>query len=704
MERRIADRCSKPASEIILNRPARGFGLQNVTAVGPSIQLILLHFCCERKAKIFISIYDSNLVDVNMLFSLHACSRFNVLEPALPSLSRLVAQSVVSMPFCLASRICLAFSIRNIFGSSLLLGSTSSVHALNQGQQISAVNRISYSRMNEARGEGLVADDVGGVEFPVEDAVILKKGLSGNLYSISLSKDSHEGSRPGEDPIQYERILNLESPRTSALSLYRFKVWWLRPCWGTKLPLETILLLDQPTGDTGNYRLVLAVPLPVQFEGSSMAFASSSLRGSPSNIVLCSNRPCTGLYSGEGHDPYALIQEGVQFAASVWYDDDDDDDDDWMHLFSTKSPLCRTLGWCSWNAFYTDVTGTKVIDAVHKLQTKHCIPIRWIILDDGWQDTTTPHHSLSDGEQWSHRLTSIKEDPIKFADLNLKDTVQKLKSDCHIEAVLVWHTLVGYWLGLDESSFDVDLQFPSFPRGIVDNDWSVSREASVSKGIGLPKDPFRFFQYCHDYFISCGVDGVKVDAQGVIGTLRSKQIMVGAAASSAVLSLQSALAQSPIQKVDCATGTIHCMAHAPEIFFRLPSLSNRQALAPLFRAADDFYPDNQASHAAQVVACAFNSLLFRILACPDYDMFSTNLIAGENSVRMHAIARCLSGGTIYISDAPESLPNKEVISWLCCSDGSTLPCRDSAVPIRRCLLHDPLNESESFGVTGIKLH
>lgn len=125
--------------------------------------------------------------------------------------------------------------------------------------------------------------------------------------------------------------------------------------------------------------------------------------------------------------------------------------------------------------------------------------------------------------------------------------------------------------------------------------------------------------------------------------------------------------------------------------------------ALFFRVADDFYPNNAASHSCQIVACAYNSLLFRhVGACPDWDMFTTRL-DDENAVRMHAIARCLSGGPIYISDAPNdkndnntlsSLPNPKVIEWISCSDGTTLPCREAAVPIRRCLLQDPLNGNE----------
>ena len=184
-----------------------------------------------------------------------------------------------------------------------------------------------------------------------------------------------------------------------------------------------------------------------------------------------------------------------------------------------KSLLCRKLGWCTWNAFYTHVTGEKVVKAVETLQNKHGIPIRWMILDDGWQDTTTPLDAAKDGEQWSYRLRSFKEHPDKFQSLSLKQTVRCLKTEHSIERVLVWHTLTGYWMGLDPTFFDAELQFPRFPRGIIHNDWSVSKEPSVRQGIGVPTDARRFMHEYHDYLVSCGVDGVKVDAQGVVGTL-----------------------------------------------------------------------------------------------------------------------------------------------------------------------------------------
>ena len=42
------------------------------------------------------------------------------------------------------------------------------------------------------------------------------------------------------------------------------------------------------------------------------------------------------------------------------------------------------LGWCSWDAFYTDISEEKVREKAQELKEKN-VPVRWMLLDDGWQ-------------------------------------------------------------------------------------------------------------------------------------------------------------------------------------------------------------------------------------------------------------------------------------------------------------------------------
>lgn len=415
----------------------------------------------------------------------------------------------------------------------------------------------------------------------------------------------------------------------------------------------------------------------------------------------------------------------------------------------------HALGWCTWNAFYTRVTAPKILEGLEKLQQTHRVPVRWMILDDGWQDTVGSNDNnnerddddgddcdFGDGEQWSRRLVSLREDRRKFPPqeegMTLAETVARLKEK--LDAVVVWHTLSGYWLGLQPSTTrhgggdDDDqqddhgrrlpssqLHYPWFSRGLLDNDPRLSQEFSVTRGIGIADAPADFFQQYHGRFLSeaCGIDGVKVDAQAVVGALRN--LPPGRAESfntdNAVgLSMQKALVDS-VQRsfVSAAPPTeqptssknsshispvIHCMAHAPELFYRLPSLyestgradSSHRSAKPFFRASDDFYPGNPASHGPQIVACAFNSLLFQHVALPDWDMFQMSL-HDEHYRRMHAVARCLSGGPVYISDDPDDphLNHRAAcLDWLCCPDGTTLPCLRAGVPVRASLLQNPL--------------
>ena len=66
------------------------------------------------------------------------------------------------------------------------------------------------------------------------------------------------------------------------------------------------------------------------------------------------------------------------------------------------------------------------------------------------------------------------------------------------------------------------------------------------------------------------------------------------------------------------------------------------------RASDDFYPREEASSSPHVGACAFNSVFLSALVQPDWDMFHSQHPAAE----LHALARAVSGGPVYVSDYP----------------------------------------------------
>src|ERR1019366_2470059 len=67
------------------------------------------------------------------------------------------------------------------------------------------------------------------------------------------------------------------------------------------------------------------------------------------------------------------------------------------------------------------------------------LPIGYVIIDDGWLSTR------------DFMLAGYQADPKKFPD-GLGATVRKIHDEYGIPHVGVWHTLQGYWSGVDPQS------------------------------------------------------------------------------------------------------------------------------------------------------------------------------------------------------------------------------------------------------------
>ena len=74
-----------------------------------------------------------------------------------------------------------------------------------------------------------------------------------------------------------------------------------------------------------------------------------------------------------------------------------------------------------------------------------CAPT-FMSLDDGWQSVR-----LREGTTNERRLTAFKANE-KFPG-DLRPTVATAKNDFGIETFIVWHTIMGYWGGVDPNAF-----------------------------------------------------------------------------------------------------------------------------------------------------------------------------------------------------------------------------------------------------------
>uniref|UniRef100_A0A7S0AJA0 Uncharacterized protein n=1 Tax=Minutocellus polymorphus TaxID=265543 RepID=A0A7S0AJA0_9STRA len=141
------------------------------------------------------------------------------------------------------------------------------------------------------------------------------------------------------------------------------------------------------------------------------------------------------------------------------------------------------------------------------------------------------------------------------------------------------------------------------------------------------------------------------------------------------------------------------MCHSTESLYRYQKTS-------VARASDDFYPTRSDSHTVHLVNVAYNSLFIGEICLPDWDMFTSTCEAAE----LHAAARAVSGGPVYVSDKPGE-HNGGLLKRLVLKDGSILRCLRPGRPTRDCLFADVgkdcasilkvWNENPCGGVVGL---
>jgi raffinose synthase len=443
---------------------------------------------------------------------------------------------------------------------------------------------------------------------------------------------------------------------------HRYEPYWMKPCAGTKLsevPPETQSLVAKLTDGT----FLLVVPVYDEL-------TRFSLRGREDGALALVGEtgdaftPSLGglaLYVATGTDPFELVRVGAESVAKK--------------LGGTKlrkeKPVPRAfdeLGWCTWDAFYQEVSEANVVRGLESLRAAGTPP-RFLILDDGWQQTNL----RATGEK---RLIGFGANE-KFPS-GLAAFVERVKKAYDLHTVIVWHTIVGYWGGVDGDElpgYGVIEQTRQFGDGVLFHEPSFNHEWWGNLvGFVPASESARFFDDYHASLARAGVDGVKVDSQAVLEGISTGQ--GGRVAVS--LAYRKALEASVTKHFG---GTlINCMSNAQETFYASPD-------STLLRTSMDFLPNRPESHGAHLYANAQVGLWFGEFMVPDWDMFQSSHAWGA----YHAAGRAVSGGPVYVSDKPEA-HDAEVVARLVCSDGSVLRCDAPGRPTLDVLFSDPTRE------------
>ncbi|PIN27052.1 Galactinol--sucrose galactosyltransferase [Handroanthus impetiginosus] len=491
------------------------------------------------------------------------------------------------------------------------------------------------------------------------------------------------------------------------MCLFRHKIWWMIPRFGSlgsDIPIETQMLLlevreesavcdDSFSGQADdNTFYVLFLPL---LEGQFRA----TLQGTPAHeLEFC-------IESGDAHVQTTEVSESIfKIQGIIHLRMLERCKGTFAHVNRKKKPThLDWFGWCTWDAFYKDVNPRGIKEGLESFLEGGCPP-KFLIIDDGWQDTSNEFQKdgepFVEGSQFASRLVDLKEcskfigSDVDISCHDLHDFVKFVKEKYGMNSnIMDWIITTSYCMALVQirvwilpssakmKKYNPKLTYPVQSPGNVGNYGDIAMDSLEKYGVGLidPYKVYDFYNDLHSYLSSSGIDGVKVDVQNLIETLGTGY----GGRVSLTRRYQEALEES-VAKNFKENNLICCMSHNTDSIYS----SRRSATA---RASEDFMPREPTFQTLHVASVAFNSLLLGEIVVPDWDMFQSNHYTAE----FHGAARALGGCAVYVSDKP-GMHDFNILKKLVLPDGSVLRAKYAGRPTRDCLFADTVMDGKSL--------
>ena len=479
--------------------------------------------------------------------------------------------------------------------------------------------------------------------------VCLKEHRSGQLQSVSLHLNLLQEEHwifDGLDLKAPVRVFVPLDPKPEKMTaLYMFADWWTRPAFAERFedipPRTQVLLLK--------WKDKYACLVPMVGEH----WKATVNGGTETELCLELSAGVGGSMSME--EPLYILAEADSVGEAVHCA--------FTRLAREKGiPMrqerrlpeqFRSLGWCSWNAFYTDVDETGLRQKAGEF-TQKSVPVRWMIIDDGWMSTQDTF------------LTDFTPDRKKFPK-GFSQMVKDIRQNSAIQKFGVWHALGGYWSGVQKGSV------------LAEQEAEHLKECTNGLLVPSPEHGAAFYQHWYQLLRRQGIEFVKVDGQSTAARYFENTLPV----SSAVRGMNEAL-ESGASLMD--NNILNCMGMAMENILARPA-------SAVSRNSDDFFPNREGSFTEHLLENAYNAIYHDELYCCDWDMFWTSHPDG----RKHSLLRAVSGGPVYFSDRVGET-NPDVLKPLAYLDGSLPMMIRSAKPTEDCVFSDP----RSGGV--LKLH
>ncbi|MCE5270942.1 hypothetical protein LLH00_06615 [bacterium] len=447
-------------------------------------------------------------------------------------------------------------------------------------------------------------------------------------------------------------------------ALYRKKAWWMNPAFGSsesELPTEVQFLLWR----CADGRIGLLLPLIDKgyrmnaggAGGALMLTADDNMPEGPAGVEL------RGAYVALGDDPYTLLDSA--FAAAVHAVGKG-------RLRTEKTPplWLESLGWCTWNSFYHEVTHQGVLDGLKSFKVGG-VHLGWLVLDDGWQQVR-----VRGGDIKGTFLCGLGVDSVKFPQ-GLAATVSAARDTYGVPDFFVWQTLQGYWNGIDTAAAELKPFRTWNSVGKSNRPLNETMLESLPRPFSVvtPQDIRAFYAAYHGWMASQGVTGLKVDNQSHL-----EFMTYGLGPMTEVMEAYKRALEASVDSLFGVGNLINCMGQGTDELFM-------NATSSVVRNSDDFFPDQPETHGQHLTTNAFNDLMTGQLGVPDWDMFQSGHAWGA----FHASARAVSGGPVYLSDRPGA-QDFGILARISLPDGRVLRCPGPARPTADVLFRDPQRE------------
>lgn len=370
-----------------------------------------------------------------------------------------------------------------------------------------------------------------------------------------------------------------------------------------------------------------------------------------------------------GSDPYDCV-------ARVWARAADDPEiaQNLVLRRHKKLPLpFQYLGWCTWEEFKWAIDEQSLVETLTALGNSQA-PVRWVLIDDGHIDhvtlsagpMTAAGEAPADGD--ARKLRSLGVDAEKFP--RGWTPVLDAARAAGIRWTGVWLNFNGYWGGIA-----ADNALGSLNGSLLALDAQTLQPKPEAGAAEMFYDALTAAQR------AAGFDFIKVDNQAKNVTFYRGRVPNAVQAASR----NHAALEGAVQRH--LTGMINCMAHNNLCAFHT-------RFSQVTRCSEDYKKGDLWRAKHHLSNSYFNMLWMRETVWGDHDMFhSDDAVAGGVMAR----SKALSGGPVYLSDAPENF-RIERIHPLCFADGEILRPIEPAVPAPDSLFCNTYESEDAFRV------